>query len=813
MISSGDFLLCLLFLGVMYNISSESQFLADVFNNILAILGLVPFLIGYLYCVKLAATFAAATTEPLPYPPQCNLEKVSPQPLPPYAQHTAGSNPDYNRSLAFTSTPSYVAYPIKPRPDSFKFSDSSPVMPRVKYTPDFTIGPTPYYPPPPSAPLTFTSNYYTPSLRPAVCPDDQLVRPKDLPQLPSVNDLLEATLTHLRSTRTFLLPVDATGTHLPRKLSLSSDYWHVTDKATGLSVGIVDRASHFGLAILSIAKIDAETIDQMPTDPVLMVLREHFFNPLLRNRFSRYPILNLSSKSIYIEHRDQDNSHSSFIKRDGRLHKALELIASGDFTTSVDSLTVGSSPVTIPVTAVPVSSGLPSVEANIGAISPPTTHTAAPIVPEPTTDDFSTPVPAHAMGAEPVSTPITATFNRSTVPSVFSPPIAPFPHHPLHEHDIQRLIHPSPIVKGEIIVDGACAVTSGGADGVADHGPLHVSIQRFLNRDTSEILNDPVLTFTRDGVSVGSFAVVEAFQPERNIDDFPCFRFVVQRVGQEERGTVSITMSEEDGQKLCGHTGRTLPNPSPVQIAEPEPESISTPTVVASTSLLQAQTSPPAALAVSSPASPTLSPPGRPVSPVTAVPSNRPTIDKVYRAPCFFDPKSKPTAADLEYRFTNGIMGPEWQYSDSRTNGAEKEGWITLTAATCEWRQDGGYRLIKLVGFNVASEPRELTIRMSGAFGTTFCEWIGIRQIPTSRETTDATASVASISAHVVPTSNVPPPASIPTFDFGAHPALHASSAPSTPVFVFGAPSVEVASRAIKPLKKSTLSRAFNMRF
>ncbi|KAG9009857.1 hypothetical protein FRB93_005128 [Tulasnella sp. JGI-2019a] len=816
-----------------------------------------------------------------------------------------------------TPSPLPIFYPISA--PSFNYSAPSPQPPVLPPSFNYSVPP----PQPPVLPPSF--NYSVPPPQPPVLP-------------PSLDDLFRAALTHLRSANIFYLATDANCGYLPCDLELANDFWNVKEMATGRSVGIIDRASHFGQGILTLAKIHNQTTDKMPSDPVLMVLRSHFFESLPRNPVGRYPTLTPPSQSTYIGLRDPDNSYSSVIEWNSRLYKALELIALGDFITSADSLAVDPSPVPqMPVATIPVNTGLPAVEASTEAVSVNIASSVGPLLEPMVTDDTpvgpllepmvtadtpvgpllepmvtadtpvgpllepmvtddtpvgpllepmvtddtpvgpllepmvtadtpvgpllepmvtddtpvgpllepmvtaDTPVgpllepmvtddtPVDEIAAEPVSTPVPASPVRSTVIPTFTPPVTSFPYFPLHERDVKRFGHPGSLVKGDTLFEGACAVSSMGPSGHVDSGLLHLSMLRFLDRDTSKILNEPVLTFTQDGTPIGYFTVVESYPVGRNDDNSPRFQYVLQPVGQENRTTVVITMSEEDAQELCRVTGCTLPDPVPVKILESAPSLIPVP----SPPLPPASSAKSSAIPFLPPPAPTRatgpSPSASSASPATGPTPQGPVPQHIYTTSCFFinrQSRIRRSPGVLSYRYMQATSGMEWEYTHEARAAGKKRTFISIDTGKSEWTQEGDSRLITLVGidkYRIGNDIK-LTIEMTEAVGAKFCEWIGIPNGSMQREVVQP---VASTSTHFVPTSNVgevdtgatqsssAPLEPTPTFDFGAPTTPQPSSVTSAPtsVFVFGPPAADVTARAIKPLSKAALSRMFKMKF
>ncbi|KAG9014215.1 hypothetical protein FRB94_013525 [Tulasnella sp. JGI-2019a] len=746
-----------------------------------------------------------------------------------------------------TPSPLPIFYPISA--PSFNYSAPSPQPPVLPPSFNYSVPP----PQPPVLPPSF--NYSVPPPQPPVLP-------------PSLDDLFRAALTHLRSANIFYLATDANCGYLPCDLELANDFWNVKEMATGRSVGIIDRASHFGQGILTLAKIHNQTTDKMPSDPVLMVLRSHFFESLPRNPVGRYPTLTPPSQSTYIGLRDPDNSYSSVIEWNSRLYKALELIALGDFITSADSLAVDPSPVPqMPVATIPVNTGLPAVEASTEAVSVNIASSVGPLLEPMVTDDTpvgpllepmvtddtpvgpllepmvtaDTPVgpllepmvtddtPVDEIAAEPVSTPVPASPVRSTVIPTFTPPVTSFPYFPLHERDVKRFGHPGSLVKGDTLFEGACAVSSMGPSGHVDSGLLHLSMLRFLDRDTSKILNEPVLTFTQDGTPIGYFTVVESYPVGRNDDNSPRFQYVLQPVGQENRTTVVITMSEEDAQELCRVTGCTLPDPVPVKILESAPSLIP----VSYPPLPPASSAKSSAIPFLPPPAPTRatgpSPSASSASPATGPTPQGPVPQHIYTTSCFFinrQSRIRRSPGVLSYRYMQATSGMEWEYTHEARAAGKKRTFISIDTGKSEWTQEGDSRLITLVGidkYRIGNDIK-LTIEMTEAVGAKFCEWIGIPNGSMQREVVQP---VASTSTHFVPTSNVgevdtgatqsssAPLEPTPTFDFGAPTTPQPSSVTSAPtsVFVFGPPAADVTARAIKPLSKAALSRMFKMKF
>ncbi|KAG8880769.1 hypothetical protein FRB97_000434, partial [Tulasnella sp. 331] len=236
---------------------------------------------------------------------------------------------------------------------------------------------------------------------------------------PTLTELRESVLASLSLTKTLPLAVDENGAYLPYKLARKSDYWTVVEKETGAVIGIINATGHLGQGISTLGSVHAQaTSIGLPIDPIFNTLQAYTFESLPRNPDGSHTKITPSSHAKYLNVYDLDGTHRSVIDQDSRLFKvpylpfvagsgifhsmltvyvrfqALELFASGDFTTSVEHL----APIQAAIT--PAENGL---------LSTVTAHTTTP--PAPVTADTG------MLGAAPIAAATIA----DTLPAFVAP--------------------------------------------------------------------------------------------------------------------------------------------------------------------------------------------------------------------------------------------------------------------------------------------------------------------------------------------------------------------------------------------------------
>ncbi|KAG8885946.1 hypothetical protein FRB98_001513 [Tulasnella sp. 332] len=412
------------------------------------------------------------------------------------------------------------------------------------------------------------------------------------PAQPTFSQLRETASTFLLSTTTSLLTVDASRHY---HLAPDSEYWNVVDKATGLTIGIIDQAGHLAHAISTVQKIGAQANMDWYIKRTVTTLRTYSFDLLPRNSNGNYTNTTLASQVTYLDVRNLDETHSSLIAQDSRLCKVpplslplsgfervLGLFAFDNTTTSATAISNGpsltaftpSSPTSAPVPANPeivvVAPELVDFDM-VDAASPSLDDNAMVIGDSNLTDDVEDDdamvIDDSDLADAMIDTDSDFDIDMTEAPPVIAPTIITsiitFPHTGLTIQEKAKALTTTAAPDTSDQFDGPCTVSWDGPSGRLESGALTLELRRFLDEELMVPMNDPVYSFKQmDGTFVGSFTVLKGSPSFRSGDGTTTFPFQFQGVGPEESQEVvdlEITMTAAVADEFSLLTGAALP--------------------------------------------------------------------------------------------------------------------------------------------------------------------------------------------------------------------------------------------------------------